>query len=46
MSPNKCMNYSEDAETYELVEKQFDLQGELDEQPFFCETFEPTEIYR
>jgi hypothetical protein len=46
MSIGRCGNYSDNAEQYDLVQKQFDISTEEDEQPFYCETYEPLELYR
>lgn len=36
-----CETFSNDEETYELVEKQFDVSEECAEYPFWCEAFTP-----
>jgi len=34
-----CETFSLDAEKYILVEKEFDIAEESDENPFYCESF-------
>lgn len=34
-----CETFSLDAEKYILVEKEFDIADESDENPFYCESF-------
>ena len=41
---SRCETFSNDGNRYELIEKEFDIDEEDAQEPFWCEAYEPKQI--